>query len=276
VHAPDGSQPTTPAELVTSGAGAWLVTAARELDDAILHLRFNETEVGTWILRSEGDIEAVVAADELVGRHGDDWLVREVRLLWARTLKRLDVSARTLVALVEPGSCAAGTLAELVLAADRSFMLEGSWQGSDLPAPTIRLTDANDGWYPMSNGLSRLATRFWGRDEVLDAARTHLGAHLLAQEAVAAEIVTVALDDIDWPDEVRLMLEERNSFSPDALSGMEANYRFVGPETIETKVFARLSAWQNWIFQRPNAVGPDGALRRFGTGSRPTYDRARV
>ena len=276
VHAPDGSQPTTPAELVTSGAGAWLVTAARELDDAILHLRFNETEVGTWILRSEGDIEAVVAADELVGRHGDDWLVREVRLLWARTLKRLDVSARTLVALVEPGTCAAGTLAELVLAADRSFMLEGSWQGSDLPAPTIRLTDANDGWYPMSNGLSRLATRFWGRDEVLDAARTHLGAHLLAQEAVAAEIVTVALDDIDWPDEVRLMLEERNSFSPDALSGMEANYRFVGPETIETKVFARLSAWQNWIFQRPNAVGPDGALRRFGTGSRPTYDRARV
>ena len=276
VHGPTEPQPATPPELVSAGAGAWLVAAARELDDAMLRLRFDEPEVGTWILCTEGDPEAVVVAEELVGNHGDDWLVREVRLLWARTLKRLDLSARTLVALVEPGSCAAGTLAELVLAADRSFMLEGPREGSDLPEATIRLTAANDGWYPMSNRLTRLATRLWGRDDALAATRTRLGESLLAAQATDAELVTVAADDIDWDNEVRLMLEERNSFSPDALTGMEANYRFVGPETMETKIFARLSAWQNWIFQRPNAVGPEGALRRFGTGSRPAYDRARV
>jgi benzoyl-CoA-dihydrodiol lyase len=276
VAAPPGPQPGTPDELIATGSEAWVVAAARQLDDAVLHLRFNEPEIGTWLLCTEGDPAAVIAAEELLRDHGDDWLVREVRLLWGRTLKRLDLSARTLIALVEPGSCFAGTLAELVLAADRSYMLEGTWEGSELAAPVLALSGASDGWYPMSNGLSRLATRFWGRDEALAAARAVIGKELLADEAVAAELVTVAMDDIDWEDEVRLAVEERASFSPDALTGMEANYRFVGPETMETKIFSRLTAWQNWIFQRPNAVGPEGALRRFGTGTRPDFDRARV
>jgi benzoyl-CoA-dihydrodiol lyase len=188
----------------------------------------------------------------------------------------LDLSARTLVALIEPGSCFAGLLTELALAADRSFMLEGvPPESNQLPA-NLRLTEANDGWFPMSNGLSRLATRFWGRQDLLDSARSRLGKDLQAAEAADMGLVTFTPDDLDWDDEVRLTLEERNSFSPDALTGMEANFRFTGPETMETKIFARLTAWQNWIFQRPNAVGPEGALRRFGTGSRPSYDRARV
>jgi benzoyl-CoA-dihydrodiol lyase len=181
-----------------------------------------------------------------------------------------------LIALIEPGSCFAGTLAELALAADRSVMLDGDREGDDRPPATIRLTAANDGWYPMSNGLSRLASRFWGRDDVLDDARGLIGKDLDARAAFDAELVTFAPDEIDWDDEVPVMLAERNSFSPDALTAMEANYRFVGPETMETKIFARLTAWQNWVFQRPNAVGSEGALARFGTGTRPVFDRERV
>ncbi|MGH1506031.1 MAG: 2,3-epoxybenzoyl-CoA dihydrolase [Acidimicrobiales bacterium] len=280
---PTGPQPTTGEELVAAGCDAWVLAAVRDLDDAILHLRFNEPEIGTWVLQTTGDTDAVVAAEAVLAPPSeadgaDHWLAREVRLLWARTLERLDVTSRTLVALVAPGSCTAGTLAELLLAADRSFMLEGTWEDLDEPpAPaTIRLTDANLGWYPMANDLSRLATRTWGRPEALDAATAVVGKDLLAAEAAEAELVTFTPDDLDWDDEVRLTLEERNSFSPDALTGMEASYRFVGPETMKTKIFARLTAWQNWIFQRPNAVGPDGALRRFGTGSRPDYDPRRV
>jgi benzoyl-CoA-dihydrodiol lyase len=278
VRGPQGPQAASPDELVDVGADAWILATARQLDDAVLHLRFNEPEIGTWVFRTSGDPDRVAAADELLAANEDHWLVREVRLLWARTLERLDLSARTLLVLVEPGSCFAGTLAELVLAADRSFMLDllDGTGADDQPAPTIRLTAANDGWYPMANGLSRLATRLWGRPDALAAARDRLGKDLDATEAVAAELITFAPDDIDWDDEVRLALEERNSFSPDALTGMEASFRFVGPETMKTKIFARLSAWQNWIFQRPNAVGPDGALQRYGTGARPTYDRTRV
>jgi benzoyl-CoA-dihydrodiol lyase len=276
VHAPTEPQPSTPDQLAEAGARAWLLAAARQLDDAILRLRFNEREVGTWVLHTAGDPDAVVAAEDVVRHHRDHWLVNEVRLYWGRTLKRLDVSARTLVALVEPGSCFAGLLAELALAADRSFMLDGDDPDGASPPAALRLTGANDGWVPMANGLSRLATRFWGRDEALDAARAEIGKDLRAEDAAAAGLVTFTPDDLDWDDEVRLALEERASFSPDALTGMEANLRFPGPETLETKIFARLSAWQNWIFQRPNAVGPDGALRRFGTGSRPTYQRART
>ena len=276
VHAPTGPEPSNPAELLAAGASAWLLTAARQLDDAILRLRFNEPEIGTWVLRTEGDPAYVVAAEELLAVSPQHWLVREIRLYWSRTLKRLDLSARTLVALVEPGSCFAGVLAELALATDRSFMLDGPRPDRDLPAAQLRLTGANDGWFPMSNGLSRLATRFWGDDEAHEAARAQVGKSLLAAEAADAGLVTSTPDEIDWDDEVRLTLEERASFSPDALTGMEANLRFVGPETMETKIFARLSAWQNWIFQRPNAVGPEGALRRFGTGSRPSYDRTRA
>jgi benzoyl-CoA-dihydrodiol lyase len=241
--------------------------AARELDAAILDLRFNHPSLGTWVLRTEGEIDGVITADEEASRDG--WLEREVRLLWKRTLKRLDLSARTLVALVTPGSCFAGTLAELALAADRTLML-------DEPDSTIVLAAANDGWYPMSNGLSRLATRFWGRDDDLERARSLIGKHLTAGEAFDAGLVTSAPDELDWDDEVRLLLEERASFSPDALTGMEASLRFPGPETMETKIFARLTAWQNWIFQRPNAVGADGALKRYGTGTRPDFDKERA
>jgi benzoyl-CoA-dihydrodiol lyase len=241
--------------------------ACRELDAAVLDLRFNEPEIGTWVLHTEGETASVLAADEQVG--ADGWLPREVRLFWGRTLKRLDVSARTLVTLVEPGSCFAGTLAELALAADRTLLLDDG-------DTALRLTAANDGWYPMANGLSRLATRFWGRDDDLTRARAALGKVLVAADAAEAGLVTSTPDDLDWDDEVRLLLEERASFSPDALTGMEANLRFPGPETLETKIFARLTAWQNWIFQRPNAVGPEGALQRYGTGARPTYDKGRV
>ena len=273
-----GPEPRTAADLAATGARAWLLRAARELDDAILHLRLNETSIGTWVFTTEGTADGVAQAEAVLAGHGDDWLVREVRLFWARVLRRLDVSARSLVTLVEPGCCFAGVLAELVLVADRSFMLEGTWEEADEPPPpaTIVLTEANTGWFPMSNGISRLQTRFWGRDDALEAAVALVDKELTAQDAAEAELVTFTPDDIDWEDEIRLMLEERASFSPDALTGMEANYRFVGPETMETKIFARLTAWQNWIFQRPNAVGSEGALQRFGTGSRPDYDTRRV
>jgi benzoyl-CoA-dihydrodiol lyase len=250
-----------------------------------VHLRFNEPEIGTWVLRTEGDGAAVLAAETVLDPGPDqgldplsnqhNWLTREVRLLWERVLKRLDLSARTLIALVEPSSCFAGVLAELVLAADRSFMLDGSFEGTEAVA-RLQLSAANDGWVPMSNGLSRLASRFWGRTDALEVARKTIGTLLDAAAAREAELVTFTPDDIDWDDDVRIAIEERASFSPDALTAMEANFRFVGPETIETKIFARLTAWQNWIFQRPNAVGPDGALHRFGTGSRPVFDKKRV
>ena len=276
VRGPHGIQPQTGTDMMTAGADAWLVACVFELDYAILHLRFNEPTIGTWVLTTEGDGDAVAAAETVLGSVPTDWLSREIRLQWTRTLKRLDASARSLVTLVEPGSCFVGVLAELLLAADRSFMFDGTKERDDRPAPLVRLTAANKGWFPMSNGICRLKTRFWGRKDALDAACAVKGMDLDAAGAVEAELVTFAFDDIDWDDEIRVMLEERNSFSPDALTGMEANFRFVGPETMETKIFARLTAWQNWIFQRPNAVGPDGALKRFGTGSRPTYDRARV
>ena len=276
VAAPSGHPVTTTDELAAAGADAWLLRAARELDDAILRLRFNDPEIGTWVLHTSGDSATVRAAEDLLRAHADHWLVNEIRHYWTRTLKRLDLSARTLVAIVEPGSAFAGMLAELALAADRSFMLDGpDPTGASAPAQIV-LTDANDGWFPMSNGLSRLAIRFWGHDDELTAARAAFGKELPAGEASELGLVTFTPDEIDWDDEIRVMLEERNGFSPDALTGLEANVRFPGPETMETKIFARLTAWQNWIFQRPNAAGPDGALRRFGTGSRPPFDRARV
>ena len=278
IIAPEAPQPGTPDELSEAGAEAWILRSVRELDAAVLHLRFNETATGTWVFRTEGDPDAVAAAEQLLADHPDHWLVREIRLYWARTLKRLDLSARSLVTLIEPGSCFTGILAELVLVADRSFMLDGTWEDlDDPPEPaSIRLTAANLGWFGMSNGLSRLQTRFWGRPSALTAAETTVGSDLEARDAAGAELVTFTPDDIDWTDEIRVALEERNSFSPDALTAMEANYRFVGPETMETKIFSRLSAWQNWIFQRPNAVGPHGALQRFGTGARPDFDTERV
>ena len=269
VHGPTGPEPSHPDELLAAGATAWLVAAARELDDAILRLRFDEPALGTWVLHTEGDMGPLLAAQDLLAGWPDHWLVREVRLYWARALRRLDLSARSLVALVEPGSCYGGILAEFVLAADRSLLL-------DDPGAQLRLTAANDGWLPMSNGLSRLRSRFRGDGAALAAARAVVGKDLLAADAAAAGLVTATHDDLDWDDEVRLTLEERAGFSPDALTGLEANLRFAGPETMETKIFGRLTAWQNWVFQRPNAVGPEGALRRYGTGSRPSYDPERT
>ena len=276
VKGPTGPQPTTGDELVAVGARSWLLSTVSELDHAILHLRFNEPDIGTWILTTEGDPDEVASAEHVLSSDADHWLVRECRLYWTRTLKRLDVSSRTLVTLIEPGSCFVGVLAELVLAADRALMFDGEPSASPRSAPVLRLTEVNDGRLPMSNGVSRLRTRFWGRDVAHAAAVDRIGKQLTASEAADAELITNALDEIDWDDEVRLMLEERNSFSPDALTGLEANLRFVGPETMETKIFARLAAWQNWIFQRPNSVGPNGALHSFGTGSRPQFDKGRV
>jgi benzoyl-CoA-dihydrodiol lyase len=249
--------------------GAWPLAVARELDDLILHLRFNEPELGTLVLRTSGDADAVVAVDRFLLDNIDDWLVREIVLLWKRTLKRLDVTSRSLVALVEPSSCFAGTLFELALAADCCYMLDA--EGSH-----IVLTGMNFGPLPMGNGLTRLQTRFLAHPDVVDELGSRIGETLDAQTAAAAGLVTFAYDDLDWSDEVRLALEERASFSPDALTAMEANLRFPGPETMETKIFGRLSTWQNWVFSRPNATGAEGALPRYGTGQRPVFDRRRV
>ena len=279
VHGPADPAPGSGDEAVDLAEDWWALGACRELDAVILHLRFNEPTLGTWVLHTMGDPHIVADHDAFLAETAEDgnhWLVREVRLYWARTLKRLDLSARTLLALLEPGSCFTGVLTELALAADQSIMLDGTFEGDARPAAAIQLSDANLGRYPMSNGLSRLQSRFWGQDEAWKAAAGSAGTPLEAADAHDLGLVTTTPDDLDWDNEVRLFIEERASFSPDALTGLEANLRFVGPETMETKIFARLTAWQNWIFQRPNASGPDGALRRYGTGSRPTYDTNRI
>jgi benzoyl-CoA-dihydrodiol lyase len=260
------------------GADFWTLAVTRELDDLILDLRTNELELGTWVLRTVGEPARVLAYDSLLLQHADDWLAREIVLYLKRTLKRLDVTSRSLLALIEPGSCFAGSLFELALAADRSYQLSGVFEDVDPGAEpaTVTIGPMNLGPLPMGNGLTRLRSRFHGDDEALSAATAAAGQPLPAEAALALGLVTFAPDDIDWAEEVRIAVEERASFSPDALSGLEANYRFVGPETLETKIFGRLSAWQNWIFNRPNASGPDGALRRFGTGVRAGFDRKRV
>ena len=274
--APEAAPPSEPAAILAAGADFWPLALARELDDAILHLRFNEPALGTWVLKTTGAAAHVAAADAALAANAGDWLVREITLYLKRTLKRLDVSARSLVALIEPGSCFTGTLLELALAADRSFMLDGAFEGSNEAPATVRLTAMNTGPLPMANGLSRLVSRFLGDDAALAAAHDAVGTDLDAEAAEALGLVTFIPDDIDWEDEVRIAIEARAAFSPDALSGMEASLRFAGPETLETKIFGRLSAWQNWIFQRPNTVGPDGALKLYGSGVQPTFDRNRV
>jgi benzoyl-CoA-dihydrodiol lyase len=228
------------------------------------------------VFKSHGDPAQVIAYDEFLEANKTHWLVNEIRQYFKRVLKRIDVTSRTLVTLVEPGSCFAGTLAELVFAADRSYMLIGSRQGDNRPPPAIQLSAMNFGPYPMSHGLTRLASRFQADPSDVDRVREKIGSALDAEEAEELGLVTFALDDIDWDDEVRVFMEERASFSPDSLTGMEANLRFVGPETMESKIFARLTAWQNWIFQRPNAVGEEGALRRYGSGQKPKFDMTRV
>jgi len=266
--------PTAPPDasaLHEQGAAFWTLAMTRELDDLILDLRTNELELGTWVIRTAGDAGRVLAHDELLLRHAGDWLANEIIHYLKRTLKRLDVTSRSLIALAEPGSCFAGSLLELALAADRSFQLSGTAEDAALTVAAMNL-----GPLPMGNGLTRLQARFYGDQAGLAAVEQRAGEPLQAEEAEQLGLVTFAPDDIDWEEEVRIAIEERASFSPDALTGLEANYRFAGPETLETKIFGRLTAWQNWIFYRPNASGPDGALRRYGTGQRAGFDRKRV
>ncbi|WP_417674902.1 2,3-epoxybenzoyl-CoA dihydrolase [Roseibium sp.] len=277
ITGPDGDAPASIDELHRQGASAWILRLARELDDALLHLRLNELEIGVVVFKSLGDPEKVVAHEKfLLDNRGSDWLSREILLYWKRVLKRIDLTSRSLVAMIENGSCFAGFLAEILFACDRSYMMEGDFEGDNRPVATITLTDGNFGTYPMSNDLSRLETRFLGEPERVAAAQEHIGEALEAFDANDLGLVTFAFDDVDWEDEVRIFLEERASFSPDAMTGMEANLRFAGPETMETRIFGRLTAWQNWIFQRPNAVGENGALQRYGTGVRGEYDMRRV
>ena len=278
VKGPQNDPPASIAEAREQGAAFWPLAVARELDDLILDLRTNEPELGTWVFRTEGDPARMLAYDDLLLTSKDDWFANEVLHYLKRTLRRLDVTSRSLIAVIEPGSCFAGSLLELALAADRSFQLAGVFedQNPDAEPATITLGDINMGPLTMSNGLTRLQTRFWGDEAGYEAAAKRKTEALEAEDAADLGLITFAPDDIDWDEEIRIATEERASFSPDALTGLEANYRFAGPETMETKIFGRLSAWQNWIFNRPNASGPDGALRRFGTGQRAVFDRKRV
>jgi benzoyl-CoA-dihydrodiol lyase len=258
------------------GDQAYLLRLAREFEDAILHLRLNEMELGLWVFKTQGDPERLLAHEKLLADNADHWLANEVRHFWKRTLKRVDVTSRSLVALVEHGSCYAGVLAELLWSVDRSYMMEDEFEGDNRPIATITLSPDNFGTYPMGNGLTRLETRFLGEDTRVDELKDKIGDAMEASDAEKNGLVTMILDDIDWEDEVRIFLEERASFSPDAMTGMEANLRFAGPETMETRIFGRLTAWQNWIFNRPNAVGSNGALQRYGTGVRGEYNLERV
>ena len=280
VRAPRSPQPETPDAIVAAGEAWWPLALARELDDAILMLRTNEPELGLLLLRTEGDPAAVLASDRTLLAHREHWLVRETIGFLRRALARLDVTSRSMYALVDRGSCFAGTLLELALAADRTYMLAlpGALRRAqdDSDAPTLALSEANFGLYPAVNGLSRLDTRFDGDVPSFATVKAAAGYRYRAQEALDAGLVTVAPDDLDWDDEIRLAIEERTSLSPDALSAMEANLRFPGPETTDTKIFGRLSAWQNWVFYRPNSTGERGALKLFGTGTRPTFDQERV
>jgi benzoyl-CoA-dihydrodiol lyase len=266
--------PSSLSELRDAGAGSWPLAAARQLDDAISRLRFGEPELGTWLLKTAGDPAAVLASDELLAG-SDDWLAREITGLWKRTLRRLDATSRSLIALIEPDSCFAGTLLELALAADRQYMLELAGGADGQQPPVLTVGTMNAGPLPAASGETRLAVRF-GQGAALDAVLAASGKELAAAQAAELGLVTATPDDLDWDDEIRMVVSERAGFSPDALTGMEASLRFAGPESTTTKIFGRLSAWQNWIFLRPNASGPEGALRRYGTGLRADFDRKRV
>jgi benzoyl-CoA-dihydrodiol lyase len=276
LRGPDAPPPASAEAMVELGAQFWPLALARELDDAILDIRANEFDVAAIVFKSSGDPTQVLAYDEFLHANKDHWLAREIRGFWKRALKRIDLTSRSLVTLVEPGSCFAGTLAEVVFASDRSYMLIGRREGDNKSPAMLTVAQVNFGAYPMSNGISRLASRFLAEPAALERARGAIGEMLDAEAAEKLGLVTFAVDDIDWEDEIRVFLEERASFSADALTGLEANLRFGGPETMESKIFARLSAWQNWIFQRPNAVGEEGALKRYGTGQKPAFDTRRI
>jgi benzoyl-CoA-dihydrodiol lyase len=276
VNAPTEAVPTDAAAIEAQGVSYWPLAMARDLDDAILHLRANEIEIGTWVFKTSGDAALVEGADDSLLENAGNWFVRETTLFLKRVFKRIDVTSRSIITLVEPGSCFTGSLLELLFMADRSFMLDGTFEGDNRPATTVRPTGMNFGPLEMCNGLTRLQTRFLDMPERIEEIEGEKGNDLDAAAADELGLVTFIPDDLDWEDEVRIAIEERASFSPDALTGMEASLRFAGPETMETKIFGRLSAWQNWIFQRPNAVGAEGALKLFGSGQQATYDQKRV
>ncbi len=276
INGPDTAPPANIDDFVKAGSDSYMLRLARELDDAILHLRLNEREAGLLIFRSQGDPATLLEHEEQLHKNSGHWLANEVLLYWKRILKRVDVTSRSMAALVEHGSCFAGLLAELLFSVDRTYMMEGEFEGNNRRIASITLSSSNLGTMPMANGLSRLATRFLGEPETLTAVETSVGTPLDANAASNHGLVTFTYDDVDWEDEVRIFIEERASFSPDAMTGMEANLRFAGPETMETRIFGRLTAWQNWIFQRPNAAGEQGALQRYGTGVRGKYNMERV
>jgi benzoyl-CoA-dihydrodiol lyase len=272
---PDARTPADLEALVALGDQSYLLRLARELEDAILHLRLNARDIGLWVIKSQGDPAAVLAEEALLAG-SDHWLAKEILLYWKRVLKRVDVTSRSLVALVEHGSCFAGVLAELLFAVDRSYMMEDEFEGDNRPLAAITLSDTNFGQFPMGNDLTRLDNRFFGAPDAVLKAKAQIGEPLEADAAEDLGLVTEIFDDIDWEDEIRIILEERASFSPDAMTGMEANLRFAGPETMETRIFGRLTAWQNWIFNRPNATGEAGALQCYGTGRRGEFNMERV
>jgi benzoyl-CoA-dihydrodiol lyase len=274
VHAPSGAQPASVAEIEAAGSHWYPLVLARELEDAILLMRTNELEIGTWLIKTQGEAAAVLAMDATLLAHQNHWLVRETTGLLRRTLSRLDVSSRSLFALIEAGSCFAGTFLELALACDRSYQL--MLPDDEAASPRITVGEVNFSLYPMATNQTRLERRFYGEQAPLDAVSAVKGQALDADAAFALGLVTANPDDIDWTDEVRIAIEERVSMSPDALTGMEANLRFNGVETMATRVFGRLTAWQNWIFQRPNAVGEKGALKVYGKGERAAFDWNRV
>ena len=276
INGPDTAPPANIDDFVKAGSNSYMLRLARELDDAILHLRMNEREAGLLIFRSQGNPATLLEHEEQLHKNSGHWLANEVLLYWKRILKRVDVTSRSMAALVEHGSCFAGLLAELLFSVDRTYMMEGEFEGDNRHIASITLSSSNLGTMPMANGLSRLATRFLGEPETLTVVETSVGTPLDANAASNHGLVTFTYDDVDWEDEVRIFIEERTSFSPDAMTGMEANLRFAGPETMETRIFGRLTAWQNWIFQRPNAAGEQGALQRYGTGVRGKYNMERV
>ena len=273
---PDADAPADMVAFQAEGDQAYMLRLARELDDAIMQLRLNEMEIGLLTFTTQGDPEKLAAHEALLHANADNWLANEVLLYWKRILKRIDVTSRSMIALVEHGSCFTGVLAEILFSVDRSYMMEDEFEGDNRPTAAITLTQSNFGAFPMSNGITRLQTRFLGDESKVTDAEANIGNPMEATEADDYGLVTYILDEIDWEDEVRIFMEERASFSPDALTAMEANLRFAGPETMETRIFGRLTAWQNWVFQRPNAVGPDGALQRYGTGKKGEYDMNRV
>jgi len=276
VRGPSQGAPASIEAAHVLGAKFWPLLVARELEDAILHLRSNEAAIGVVLFRTDGNAQAVLDHDDFLAKANGDWLMREIRHYLKRVFKRVDVTAKSFIALIEPGSCFAGSLAELAFAADRSLMLIGTREGDNRKPAAITLGQANFGLYPMGNGLTRLETRFFGEPKTLDTLKEKIGTAIEGEDAAELGLVTAAYEDFDWDDELRVMLEERTSFSPDAMTGMEANLRFAGPETMETKIFGRLTAWQNWIFQRPNAIGEQGALKLYGSGVSPTFNKDRV